>query len=169
MLGICALWGEGVIMRKSCRYIVLKSATGYMPVSLPLSCLTMAPRLDMLEMHNQRKPLTEMNTNVGGEGQDFVFRVPNSPARKTKPADGVNEVQKMNLDIKMMLHTLREQLAAVLKSKLSRETTLSEGILIQGLNIIISFCMEIIVYNNGNYFLIQNIQDSIRFLWKPQA
>ncbi|KZC14453.1 Serine/threonine-protein kinase PLK1 [Dufourea novaeangliae] len=99
---------------------------GYMPLSLPVSCLTMAPRLDMLEMHNQRKPLSEMNTNVGGEGQDFIFRVPNSPARKTKPADTVNEVQKLNHDIKKMLQTLREQLAAVLKPNPSRETTLSE-------------------------------------------
>ena len=98
---------------------------GYMPISLPLSCLTMAPRLDMLEMHNQRKPLSEMSTNVGGEGQDFIFRVPNSPVRKTKPADAANEVQKLNLDIKKMLQTLREQLAAVLKAKPSRETAVS--------------------------------------------
>lgn len=101
-----------------------------MPVSLPLSCLTMAPRLDMLEMHNQRKPLSEMNTNVGGEGQNFVFRVPNSPAHKTKVADTISEVQKMNLDIINMLQTLREQLAAVLKAKPSRETTSSAGIII---------------------------------------
>ncbi|PBC32591.1 Serine/threonine-protein kinase polo [Apis cerana cerana] len=98
---------------------------GFMPLSLPLSCLTMAPRLDMLEMHNQRKPLSEMNTNVGGEGQDFVFRVPNSPVRKTKPADAISEVQKLNLDIRKMLQTLREQLSAVLKAKPSRETTSS--------------------------------------------
>ncbi|CAK9798983.1 Serine/threonine-protein kinase polo [Anthophora quadrimaculata] len=98
---------------------------GFLPASLPLSCLTMAPRLDMLEMHNQRKPLCEMNTNVGGEGQDFVFRVPSSPAHKTKPADAISEAQKINLDIRQMLETLREQLAAVLKSKPSRETTSS--------------------------------------------
>ncbi|XP_043798427.1 serine/threonine-protein kinase polo isoform X2 [Apis laboriosa] len=98
---------------------------GFMPLSLPLSCLTMAPRLDMLEMHNQRKPLSEMNTNVGGEGQDFVFRVPNSPVRKTKPTDAISEVQKLNLDIRKMLQTLREQLSAVLKAKPSRETTSS--------------------------------------------
>ncbi|OAD54850.1 Serine/threonine-protein kinase polo [Eufriesea mexicana] len=98
---------------------------GFMPVSLPLSCLTMAPRLDMLEMHNQRKPLSEMNTNVGGEGQNFVFRVPNSPAHKTKLADTISEVQKMNLDIRNMLQSLREQVAAVLKAKPSRETTSS--------------------------------------------
>ncbi|XP_053998386.1 serine/threonine-protein kinase polo [Hylaeus anthracinus] len=99
---------------------------GYMPQSLPLSCLTMAPRLDMLEMHNQRKPLTEMNTNVGGEGQDFVFRVPNSPARKTKPVDAVNEVQKTNHDIKKMLQTLKDQLLGVLRAKPSREMAVSE-------------------------------------------
>ncbi|XP_076290664.1 serine/threonine-protein kinase polo isoform X2 [Lasioglossum baleicum] len=99
---------------------------GFMPASLPLSCLTMAPRLDMLEMHNQRKPLSEMNTNIIGEGQDFVFRVPNSPGRKTKPQETVNEVQKLSHDIKNMLQILKEQLAAVLKANLSRETTLSE-------------------------------------------
>ncbi|XP_053982564.1 serine/threonine-protein kinase polo [Hylaeus volcanicus] len=99
---------------------------GYMPQSLPLSCLTMAPRLDMLEMHNQRKPLTEMNTNVGGEGQDFVFRVPNSPARKTKAVDAVNEVQKTNHDIKKMLQTLKDQLLGVLRAKPSREMAVSE-------------------------------------------
>lgn len=135
--------------------------TGFMPVNLPLSCLTMAPRLDMLEMHNQRKPLSEMNTNVGGEGQDLVFRVPISPARKTKPADTMNEVQKMNLDIKKMLQTLREQLAAVLKSKPSRETTSSAGTMIQRLNIIIPYCMKIIVRKDVYYFLMQNIQDPI--------
>lgn len=140
-----------------------------MPLSLPLSCLTMAPRLDMLEMHNQRKPLSEMNTNVGGEGQDFVFRVPNSPVRKTKLADAISEVQKLNLDIRKMLQTLREQLSAVLKAKPSRETTSSAGTIIQGLNFIIAFCMEIFVYTYGNYFLMQNIQDLIRFLRKPQA
>lgn len=89
----------------------------------------------MLEMHNQRKPLSEMSTNVGGEGQDFIFRVPNSPARKTKPADATNEVQKLNLDIKKMLQTLREQLAAVLKTKPSRETAVSAGTIALGLTI----------------------------------
>ena len=39
-----------------------------------------------------------MNTNVGGEGQDLYSVIPNSPARKTKPADAINEVQKLNLD-----------------------------------------------------------------------
>ncbi|XP_033342268.1 serine/threonine-protein kinase polo [Megalopta genalis] len=99
--------------------------SGFMPMSLPLSCLTMAPRLDMLEMHNQRKPLSEMNINIV-EGQDFVFRVPNSPGHKTKPTETVNEVQKLNHDNKNMLRTLREQLAAVLKANPSREATLSE-------------------------------------------
>lgn len=97
---------------------------GFMPTSLPLSCLSMAPRLDTLELYN-RKPLSEKNMNVGGDGQDFVFRVPNSPARKTKPADSANEVQRMNLDIRKMLQTLKEQLAAVLKSKPNRVTTSS--------------------------------------------
>lgn len=138
-----------------------------MPHSLPLSCLTMAPRLDMLEIYNQRKPLSEMNTNVGGEGQNLVSR--NSPARKTKPADAISEVQKLNLDIRKMLQTLREQLSAVLKAKPSRETASLTGTLFQGLNIIIAFCMEIVVYTDGNHLPMQNIQDPIRFLWKLQA
>lgn len=136
-----------------------------MPHSLPLSCLTMAPRLDMLEIYNQRKPLSEMNTNVGGE----VLVSRNSPSRKTKPVDGINEVQKLNLDIRKMLQTLREQLSAVLKAKPCRETASLTGTLFQGLNIIIAFCMEIIVYTDGNHLLMQNIQDPIRFLWKLQA
>ncbi|KAG7207750.1 hypothetical protein KM043_009362 [Ampulex compressa] len=100
--------------------------SGYLPTSLPLSCLTMAPRLDMLEIHNQRKPLSEMNMNVGGDADNFnpVFRVPNSPARKAKH-DGVNEAQRINLDIRKMLLTLREQLAAVLKANPIRETASS--------------------------------------------
>lgn len=114
-----------------------------MPHNLPLSCLTMAPRLDMLEIYNQRKPLSEMNTNVGGEGQNLVSR--NSPARKTKPTDAISEVQKLNLDIRKMLQTLREQLSAVLKAKPSRETASLTGTLFQGLNIIIAFCMFILM------------------------
>lgn len=99
---------------------------GYLPTSLPLSCLTMAPRLDMLEMHNQRKPLSEMNLNAAGDGEDNVFRVPNSPARK-KPTEDVNGVQKINLDIKKMLQTLKEQLTAVLVARPSSETASSAG------------------------------------------
>ncbi|KAL2719422.1 serine/threonine-protein kinase polo [Vespula squamosa] len=98
--------------------------SGYLPTSLPLSCLTMAPRLDMLEMHNQRKPLSEMNLNAGGDGEDNMFRVPNSPARK-KPTEDVNGVQKINLDIKKMLQTLKEQLTAVLVARPSSETASS--------------------------------------------
>ncbi|XP_046832578.1 serine/threonine-protein kinase polo isoform X2 [Vespa crabro] len=98
--------------------------SGHLPTSLPLSCLTMPPRLDMLEMHNQRKPLSEMNLNAGGDGEDNTFRVPNSPARK-KPTEDVNGVQKVNLDIKKMLQTLKEQLTAVLVARPSSETASS--------------------------------------------
>lgn len=88
----------------------------------------MAPRLDMLEMHNQRKPLSEMNLNAGGDGEDNMFRVPNSPARK-KATEDVNGVQKINLDIKKMLQTLKEQLTAVLVARPSSETASSAGML----------------------------------------
>ncbi|XP_047362393.1 serine/threonine-protein kinase polo isoform X3 [Vespa velutina] len=98
--------------------------SGHLPTSLPLSCLTMPPRLDMLEMHNQRKPLSEMNLNAGGDGEDNTFRVPSSPARK-KPTEDVNGVQKVNLDIKKMLQTLKEQLTAVLVARPSSETASS--------------------------------------------
>ncbi|EFN89665.1 Serine/threonine-protein kinase polo [Harpegnathos saltator] len=96
---------------------------GYLPTSLPLSCLTMAPRVDMLESHCNRKPLGEMNFNGCSETDIITFRVPSSPSRKpAKPTD-VNEMQRMNHDIKKMLHTLKEQLATVLKAKPAREIT----------------------------------------------
>ncbi|KAI4483644.1 PREDICTED: serine/threonine-protein kinase polo [Polistes canadensis] len=99
-------------------------SSGYLPTSLPLSCLTMAPRLDMLEMHNQRKPLSEMNLNAGGDGDDNVFRMLNSPSRK-KPSEDVNNVHKSNLDTKKMLHALKDQLTVVLATRPSSETASS--------------------------------------------
>ncbi|XP_012264966.1 serine/threonine-protein kinase polo [Athalia rosae] len=98
--------------------------SGFLPTSLPISCLTMAPRMDVLEMHNQRKPLTEMNGNGGGDVQDILFRVPRSPAVKTK-AHEVNDEQKLHHDIRKMLQTLKDQLAAVLKTKPARDTVSS--------------------------------------------
>ncbi|XP_043284703.1 serine/threonine-protein kinase PLK1 [Venturia canescens] len=90
--------------------------SGYLPQSLPLSCLTMAPRLDTLEIHNkQRKPLSEMQ--IGSE-TDFAFRIPTSPSRKAKEITG--DPAKSTRDIKMMLVTLKEQLAAVLAAKPAR-------------------------------------------------
>ncbi|XP_033208074.1 serine/threonine-protein kinase polo [Belonocnema kinseyi] len=105
--------------------------SGFLPLSLPLSCLTMAPRLDTLESHNNRKPLSEMNMNNynSGESGDIVFRVPSSPQRnkfasptskaKASAEQGqlVNDVQKQNQENKRMLATLKEQLHGVLKSK----------------------------------------------------
>lgn len=96
---------------------------GYMPTSLPVSCLTMAPRADTLEMFNHRKPLTE-NNYPGKEG-DEVFIVPTSPARKAKPVEGVKD-QKMSAEIRKMLITLREQLGTVIKVKPAREPLSSE-------------------------------------------
>ncbi|XP_015516563.2 serine/threonine-protein kinase polo [Neodiprion pinetum] len=90
--------------------------SGFLPTSLPISCLTMAPRMDALEMHNQRKPLTEMNGNGCGDINDVLFRVPQSPALKGKGIE-MSEEKKLGLDIKKMLLTLKEQLATVLKTK----------------------------------------------------
>lgn len=94
-----------------------------MPTSLPLSCLTMAPRLDILEMHN-RKPLSEMNFNGCS---DEVIRVSSSPSRKPAKMNDVDEGQRINHDIKHMLYTLKEQLAAVLKAKPAKDVPLSAG------------------------------------------
>lgn len=84
---------------------------GFMPQSLPLSCLTMAPRMDALESLNQRKPLIEMNQN-NEQVTDPLFRVPVSPAPKNKTDLAVDKAGK---DIRKMLITLKEQVAAVLQ------------------------------------------------------
>ena len=99
--------------------------SGYMPTSLPLSCLTMAPRLDMLESHCNRKPLGEMNLNGYSEQDILASRVPNSPLRKAKLSTEVIESQRVNHDIKKMLYTLKEQLTAVLKYKPAKDITSS--------------------------------------------
>lgn len=102
-----------------------------MPTSLPLSCLTMAPRLDMLESHCNRKPLGEMNLNGYSEQEILAYRVPNSPSRKNKPNNEIieSQPQRINLDIKKMLQALKEQLASVLKARPGRETASSAGML----------------------------------------
>ncbi|XP_051157827.1 serine/threonine-protein kinase polo [Leptopilina boulardi] len=100
--------------------------SGFLPQSLPLSCLTMAPRLDTLEMHNNRKPLSEMNMNNYNAGDAEVFKIPTSPQRnkllsplnKLKATEvNTNDVQKINQENKRMLQALKEQLHGVLKSK----------------------------------------------------
>lgn len=99
-----------------------------MPTSLPLSCLTMAPRLDMLESHCNRKPLGEMNLNGYSEQDILASRVPNSPLRKAKlSAETIEQPQRINHDIKKMLHTLKDQLTVVLKYKPAKDITCSEG------------------------------------------
>ncbi|XP_020285437.1 serine/threonine-protein kinase polo isoform X2 [Pseudomyrmex gracilis] len=93
--------------------------SGYMPTSLPLSCLTMAPRLDMLELHCNRKPLGEMNLNGYSEQDILASRVP-SPLRKTKTTTECTSAQRAT-EITKMLSTLRAQLATVLKAKPAKE------------------------------------------------
>jgi hypothetical protein len=101
---------------------------GYMPMSLPLSCLTMAPRLDCFNQpeYNNRTPLGEMNLNGFSEQDVIACRAPNSP-RKLKPIAEITETQRACHDIKKMLYTLREQLAVVLKAKPARDLTSSTG------------------------------------------
>lgn len=98
-----------------------------MPTSLPLSCLTMAPRLDMLELHCNRKPLGEMNLNGYSEQDILASRVP-SPLRKTKTTTDCTNAQRAN-EITKMLSTLRAQLATVLKAKPAKEIASSAGVL----------------------------------------
>ncbi|XP_011494158.1 PREDICTED: serine/threonine-protein kinase polo [Ceratosolen solmsi marchali] len=96
--------------------------SGFMPTSLPVSCLTMAPRLDMLESFN-RKPLSEMNFNNSLNIED-IYRVKSSP-RKAKQ-NGQNTAQKADHDIDNMLKTLKEQLEVLLKSKPGKEMACSD-------------------------------------------
>ncbi|XP_074115253.1 serine/threonine-protein kinase polo [Cotesia typhae] len=94
-------------------------SSGYMPRSLPLSCLTMAPRVDTLETYN-RKPLSEMNQNE--EDDKGTFRVPKSPAPRigTKESDSQTDAQRSSRNVKRMLITLKEQVTAVLAAKPGR-------------------------------------------------
>lgn len=103
-------------------------SVGYLPTSLPLSCLTMAPRLDTLESHCNRKPLSEMNLNGFSEQDIIASRATNSP-RKVKPVPEITESQRVSHNIKKMLCTLRDQLTAVLKAKPAREIASSAGTL----------------------------------------
>lgn len=97
----------------------------------------MAPRLDTLEMHNNRKPLSEMNMNNYNTGESDVFKIPTSPQRnkllspsnKMKSVEiQTNDVQKINHENKRMLQALKEQLHGVLKSKPAQKMASSAGI-----------------------------------------
>ncbi|XP_031787357.1 serine/threonine-protein kinase polo isoform X2 [Nasonia vitripennis] len=94
--------------------------SGFMPASLPASCLTMAPRLDMLESFN-RKPLSEMNNSLKIEE---VGRVQPSP-RKVKQINP-NQTQRADHDIDNMLKNLEEQLSILLKAKPGRDMASSD-------------------------------------------
>lgn len=93
--------------------------SGYMPRSLPLSCLTMAPRVDTLETYN-RKPLSEMNQNE--EDDKGQFRIPKSPAPRigSKESESQTDAQRSGRNVKRMLITLKEQVTAVLAAKPGR-------------------------------------------------
>lgn len=61
-----------------------------------------------------------------GSETDFAFRIPTSPSRKQQK-DGAVDVQKSSRDIKKMLITLKDQLAAVIASKPARIGASSAG------------------------------------------
>jgi polo-like kinase 1 len=116
-----------------------------MPASLPVSCLTMAPRLDMLESFN-RKPLSEMNLNNSLSIEEIYKQ---SSPRKAKQ-NGQNTAQKADHDIDNMLKTLKEQLEALLKSKPGKEMACSGT---SNLYIIINTIFFVLYINNYKYFL----------------
>ncbi|XP_014221745.1 serine/threonine-protein kinase polo [Trichogramma pretiosum] len=88
---------------------------GFMPASLPSSCLTMAPRLDMLEAL-ARKPLAQKDMNNSPQ-VDEISKL-QSP-RKLK--NYMSNAQKQELHIETMLKSLQEQLGNLLKSKPGRK------------------------------------------------
>lgn len=91
-----------------------------MPASLPASCLTMAPRLDMLESFN-RKPLSEMDMNNGHKIEDVMKIQSPRKAKQSRPSI----TPKSDCDIDTMLKTLEEQLVALLQTKPGREMACS--------------------------------------------
>ncbi|XP_058800159.1 serine/threonine-protein kinase polo [Phymastichus coffea] len=98
--------------------------SGFMPSSLPVSCLTMAPRLDMLKTHN-RKPLSEMDLNNSPKIEDVTDKNQLS-LRKTIKQNDQNVIHKTDQYIDNSLRTLKKQLASVLKSKPEKEMSCSD-------------------------------------------
>ncbi|XP_064635571.1 serine/threonine-protein kinase PLK1-like [Lineus longissimus] len=65
-------------------------SSGYLPPALPTSCLTMAPRFDMLKSEANRKPLMELNGLASGtEGKSTKSEPRNDLAakREDEPSD----------------------------------------------------------------------------------
>ncbi|XP_014205549.1 serine/threonine-protein kinase polo [Copidosoma floridanum] len=93
-------------------------SSGFMPVSLPASCLTMAPRLDMLEPMS-RKPLSEMNYNNSPKIEDVLKK--GSPHNANKI--GQTNSKQPDHDIDSMLKSLEDQLFTVIKLKPREEVT----------------------------------------------
>ena len=88
-----------------------------MPASLPVSCLTMAPRLDMLESFN-RKPLTEKDMNNSPIIIQDNGKENQSPCKNKQ---NYQASQKSDHDIDTMLKNLEDQLKTVFKHKPDRE------------------------------------------------
>ncbi|XP_072935706.1 serine/threonine-protein kinase polo [Epargyreus clarus] len=85
-------------------------SSGIMPAALPVSCLTTAPRTDQLEgLSLQRRPLIEVN------GNDNVMAV-ESPVKRPASAAQPRAVEPTSH--RQNILALRDQLAALLKSKL---------------------------------------------------
>lgn len=93
--------------------------SGFLPPSLPASCLTMAPRFDQIVDHNVRKPLNEVNNIVNN---DNCMQV-DSPC---KPSNGHDSIAASSghpsaavnaFDARNSLLSLRTQLAALFKAK----------------------------------------------------
>ncbi|KAJ8951868.1 hypothetical protein NQ318_019844 [Aromia moschata] len=92
--------------------------TGYCPSSLPVSCLTMAPRFDKLDV-SSRKPLIELNHDKVGS----PIMSPNKNKKYNSIAAGLGATAPSSVahfDAKENFLTLRNMLVKVLKSKPAR-------------------------------------------------
>lgn len=96
--------------------------SGYLPTSLPASCLTMAPRFDQMTTQASRKPLSEMNNVVNN---DLAMHV-DSPLKASSghhdsiAASGGHAAtgpQPNTFDARNSLLTLRDQLSQLFRSK----------------------------------------------------
>lgn len=89
---------------------------GYVPNSLPVSCLTMAPRFDQVEKSINRKPLIEV-TN----GEQMIIDSPLKGGTEVAGGGGIPPVTTIKVfDAKENLGTLRKMLQDVIKMKPGR-------------------------------------------------
>ncbi|GLV39196.1 polo [Carabus blaptoides fortunei] len=97
--------------------------SGFLPGSLPASCLTMAPRFDqMVERNtNTRKPLLEVNNVVNNEHIMAVDSPCKGPHDSIAASGGHHAAIATAFDSHSSLLALREQLGQLIRKKPARE------------------------------------------------